>query len=76
MVDGEFAGETVHMTKASPEGRSETLMIRTTPSVKRMVEVLSEVEERSMVNVVERLIRAEFEKRGLVDATAKPEAAK
>jgi hypothetical protein len=64
------------MTKSTPEGRSVALALRTTPSIKRMVEVLSQVEERSMINVIERLIRAEFEKRGLTYATSKPEAKK
>ena len=38
----------------------------------RTYKVLSEVDERSMVNIGERLIRAEFEKRGLTAAAAEP----
>jgi hypothetical protein len=53
------------MTKAAPETRNITLNLRTTPSIKRMVEALSVAEERSIANVVERLIRAEVERRGL-----------
>jgi hypothetical protein len=52
------------VTKAASETRSITLNLRTTPTIKAMVERLSEIEERSVANVVERLIRAEFEKRG------------
>jgi hypothetical protein len=53
------------MTKADPETRSITLNLRTTPTIKAMVEALSVAEERSIANVVERLIRAEIARRGL-----------
>jgi len=58
------------MTKADPETRSITLNLRTTPSIKRMVEALSVAEERSIANVVERLIKAEIERRGLTEPPA------
>jgi hypothetical protein len=54
------------LTKATPETRNVTLNLRTTPTIKKMVEQLSEAEERSIANVVERLIRAEFERRGMM----------
>jgi hypothetical protein len=59
------------MTKADPETRSITLNLRTTPTIKRMVEALSIVEERSIANIVERLIRAEFVRRELAQNEAK-----
>jgi hypothetical protein len=55
------------MTKAAPELRSITLNLRTTPTIKRMVEALSVAEERSIANVVERLIKAEIERRGMIE---------
>ena len=58
------------MTKASQEGRTVTLNLRTTASIKRMIEALSVAEERSIANVVERLIRAEAERRGLANPAA------
>jgi hypothetical protein len=58
------------VSKADPETRTITLNLRTTPTIKRMVEALSVAEERSIANVVERLIKADFERRGLVDAPA------
>lgn len=59
------------MTKAAPELRSITLNLRTTPSIKRMVEALSVAEERSIANVVERLIKAEYDRRGLTEPKKK-----
>jgi hypothetical protein len=55
------------VTKAADETRSITLNLRTTPTIKAMVEALSVAEERSIANVVERLIKAEIERRGLAD---------
>lgn len=45
------------MTKPSPETRSVTMNLRTTPTIKRMAEALSAAEERSIANTIERLIR-------------------
>jgi hypothetical protein len=59
------------MTKASPEGRTVTLNLRTTASIKRMIEALSAAEDRSIANVIERLIKAEIERRGLTDPAGK-----
>jgi hypothetical protein len=58
------------MTKAEPETRNITMNLRTTPTIKRMAERLSEIEERSIANVIERLIKAEIERRGLTEAPA------
>jgi hypothetical protein len=58
------------MTKADPTLRSITLNLRTTPAIKRMVQALSDAEERSIANTVERLIRAEYERRGLSEPLA------
>jgi hypothetical protein len=55
------------MTKADPERRDVTMNLRTTASIKRMVEALSVAEDRSIANVVERLIRAEVERRGMIE---------
>jgi predicted HicB family RNase H-like nuclease len=57
------------MTKADPELRTITLNLRTTPSVKKMVQALADAEERSIAQTVERLIRAEVERRGLTEPT-------
>lgn len=54
------------MTKASPETRNITLNLRTTATIKAMAEALSVAEERSIANVIERLIKAEVERRGMI----------
>lgn len=53
------------MTKAAPETRSITLNLRTTPTIKKMVEALADADERSIAQTVERLIRADYELKGL-----------
>jgi hypothetical protein len=59
------------MTKADPEVRTVTLNLRTTRTIKKMVETLSIAEERSIAQTVERLIKAEIERRGLAPAKKK-----
>lgn len=53
------------MTKAAPERREVTMNLRTTKSIKAMAEALSNAEERSIANVIERLIRDAYVARGL-----------
>lgn len=60
------------MTKADPETRNVTLNLRTTATIKRMAEALSVAEERSIANVIERLIKAEVERRGMALEPTKP----
>jgi hypothetical protein len=64
------------VTKADPETRNITLNLRTTPTIKRMAEALSVAEERSIANVIERLIKAEIERRGLTEIPGPGKAAK
>ncbi len=45
------------------EGMTESLFVRMTPTERKMVETLAEIDERSASDVVRRLIRQEAQRR-------------
>jgi uncharacterized protein (DUF1778 family) len=46
---------------STQRNKSETISIRTTPSVKRMLEAIAEKEHRSVTNCIEALILERYE---------------
>jgi hypothetical protein len=51
--------------RAVHEGKSITLNLRTTAAVKQMVDALAKEDERSIAQIVERLIKAAYRESGL-----------
>jgi hypothetical protein len=60
------------MTRAARETRTASLSVRTTPTIKALIDKIAETDDRSVCQILERLILRAAEDRGLIVPGKKP----